>query len=120
MGKSTYSALSKNALPFLLFGSRVKLILFFDADFALYYIQRKIAFSTNFICRLVFPKRPSYSIGKKTVYSNRKSNHFYHDVLKIAGRAVLFLRAIVENSCLKLYIIMRMFYLMSLRENLHL
>ena len=63
-GKSMYAILSKYALPFfLLFGSKVTLNPFLDANFALYRIQRQIGYSTNCNCILVFPILPTRGLG---------------------------------------------------------
>ena len=42
-------------LTFLLFGSRITLILFSHTNFALYCTQKQNKFSKNFSCSLVFP-----------------------------------------------------------------
>ena len=68
-GKSTYAVLSENALPFLPFGSRVKLVLFLDANFILYFIPRQIGFSMTFRCRLLFPNGAQRKIAFSTKLS---------------------------------------------------
>ena len=61
-----YADLSK-----MLFGSRVTLILFLDANFALFCIEMQIGFPMNFNCILFFPNVPQRKIAFSTNFSRR-------------------------------------------------
>ena len=56
-------------VAFLPFGSRVTLVLYLDANVALYCIQRQIGYYLDFSCRLVFPDVRQIKITFSTNFS---------------------------------------------------